>query len=309
MVIPNLDSPWVGATLAALLPQVGGSHPPIPSASPPPPGEPPTEPVSAEVLIVGRDRHRLVPRGDEDPGGVLRFLVTPEPLSPAAARNLGVTRARGEKVLFTDADCFPRPGWLQHLAKALDRSPVAGGAVTFSLEAGYWAVADNIASFHELLADRPAEATTEGALGSLNLGVTRGAWERVGPFDEGLTTSEDFDWVLRARREGLATAFEPRALVEHAPVRGDRAALVAHARWYGRHFHQFRRRHPEALATGPSWASRRRLALLAPLKAWSSAVAVFRRHPQLPWRHLPGVVLFKWVWYRAVLAGWKASAG
>ncbi len=289
VVIPDLDSPLVDGTLAALAAQ-GAPGPGV------------------EVLVVGRDAPGKVPRHDSGaPEAVgVRFLETAERLNPAAARNRGVAAARGGKILFTDADCRPAPGWLAALAAALDRSPVAGGAVVFPLGGDRWALADNIASFHELLPDRPAEADSRRPLGSLNLAVRRDAWERVGPFDESLATSEDYDWVLRARRLGLATAFVPAARVEHAAVRTSRAALAAHAAWYGEHFHRFRALHPQAFATGPTWRSRERLAAAAGWKSIAASARVFLAHPRL-WRAVaafPGVVAFRRAWYRAVLAGW-----
>jgi GT2 family glycosyltransferase len=285
VVVPDLDSPWIAGTLDALAAQ-GAPGPGI------------------EVLVVGRDAPRGVPRG-----GAVRFLETADRANPAAARNRGVAAARGRLLLFTDADCRPAPDWLAALAAALERSPVAGGAVTFPRSSSLPGLADNIASFHDLLADRPAESATRRPLGSLNLGVRREAWERVGPFDETLPTSEDHDWVLRARAAGLATAFEPRARVEHAAVRATRAEIEAHAAWYGAHFHRFRGLHPGAFAGGPTWASRRRLRLAAPAKAVTGALAIFLRHPMLLpcWRALPGVIAFRRAWYRAVLAGWPAS--
>ena len=292
VVIPDLDGPLVHRTLEALAAQGA-------------PGR------GIEVLVVGRDAHGLVPRGGDGVSAV-RFVETAERLNPAAARNRGVAEARGERILFTDADCRPLPGWAERLAAALDASPVAGGAVTFRLDGNPWALADNIASFHELLADRPAERDTRGPLGSLNLALTRDAWRRVGPFDEALTTSEDFDWVLRAREGGLATAFVPEAMVEHADVRDDRAAVERHATWYGSHFHAFRRRHTQAFGTGPTWRWRWLLRLTAPLKARLAARAILRAHPQLAAvrrRARPGVVAFKRAWYRAVVAGWPRDAG
>jgi GT2 family glycosyltransferase len=288
VIVPDLDSPWVGETLAALAEQGV-------------PGD------GVEVLVVGRDAPRQVP-----PDGGVRFLETAGRLNPAAARNRGVAAAAGRHLAFVDADCRPGPGWLQALEAALDTSPVAGGAVTFPRDGNRWALADNIASFHDLLPDRPAAATTAGPLGSLNLACTRDAWHAVGPFDEALTTSEDLDWVWRARAAGLATAFTPAALVRHAAARADRAALVAHARWYGAHFHAFRRRWPGAFATGPTWRRRGTLAATAPAKAVASALGIFLRHRrQLAGcgRAWTGVVLFKWAWYRAVLASWPDGEG
>jgi GT2 family glycosyltransferase len=285
VIIPDLDAELVDRTLAALRGQ-GAPGPEV------------------EVLVVGRDGPGRVPRD-----GMVRFLETARGLNPAAARNRGVAASRGERLLFTDADCRPAPDWLARLSAALDAAPVAGGAVSFPRargETGRWALADNIASFHELLPDRPAAHDSRGPLGSLNLAMRREAWERVGPFDEGLTTSEDHDWVLRARAAGLATAWVPGAVVEHAAVRASRRELAAHAAWYGSHFHRFRALHPEVFGTGPSWASRRRLRLAAPLKSVTGALAVFLRHPSLLpcWRALPGVVTFRRAWYRSVLDTW-----
>jgi GT2 family glycosyltransferase len=289
VLIPDLDSPLVDRTLAAL----AGQGAPGPGV---------------EVVVVGRDAPGKVPRD-----GAIRFVETAERLNPAAARNRAVAAARGSRFLFVDADCRPAPGWVAALAAALDRSPVAGGAVTFPRfrqGGNRWALADNIASFHELLPDRPAEADSRRPLGSLNLAVRREAWEKVGPFDEALTTSEDHDWVLRARRLGLATAFVPEALVEHAAVRTSRRSLIEHATWYGAHFHAFRARHPEAFATGPTWASRRRLAWTAPVKAVTGSLALFLHHPSLAGclPALPGVIAFRRAWYRSVLASWPASS-
>ena len=255
-------------------------------------------------MVVGRDRPGLVPRD-----GSVRLLESERPLNPSEARNRGVAAASGELLLFIDADCRPHAGWAAGLEAALGETPVAGGAVTFDLAADRWALADNIASFHELLDDRPAERDSARPLGSLNLAVRRSAWERVGAFDETLPTSEDFDWILRARAAGLATAFAPAARVEHLPARPDRAALLAHATWYGRHFNDFRRKHPGLLDRGPSWQSRARLQRTAALKAWVAAAAIFRRHRSLrgSLRAFSGVVAFKRAWYQAIVDTWPAE--
>ncbi len=283
VIIPNLDCPLVGDTVQAVASQK-------------------LDEGALEILVVGRDEPGLVPR--QEP---VRFLETAEPLSAGAARNLGVAAAAADRILFTDADCRPEPDWASLLLQSLDRSPVVGGSVRFDLGGNLWAVADNIASFNELLSDRPETDNTDGPLGSLNLAVTAEAWEQVGPFDEGLATSEDFDWVLRARAAGLALRFEPRAVVHHAAIRRDRQDVKAHADWYGRNFNDFRRKHPGIFDSGPTWRSRRRLALFRPFKALVSATMIYARHPDLlaAWRAFPGVVTFKSAWYKSILENWQ----
>lgn len=282
VIVPNRDCPLAGRAVAALAAQRPAPH---------------------EILVVGTDTPRVVPRS-----GPVRFLESDRPLTAGEARNRGVAAARGDYLLFTDADCEPAPDWLERLRATLDRAPVAGGAVTFDLDANRWAVADNIASFHDLLADRPAEESTRRPLGTLNFGVRRDAWERVGVFDPELATSEDYDWVLRARAAGLVTAFVPAALVRHAAVRGSREELEGHAAWYGRHFPRFRARHPGVFDRGPTWRHRQLFRAAAPLKARLQARRIFQRHPSLARARQmaeSGVVAFYRAWYRAVAAAWN----
>lgn len=285
IVIPNLDSPLVSRTLTAL-------------------GQQNLEPGAIEILVVGRDGPGLVPRD-----GSVRYLETEQPLSAGAARNRGVAAAQSERILFTDADCRPTPDWAPRLLKALDRYPVAGGSVRFALDGNRWAVADNIASFSALLPDRPAGARVTQAIGSLNLGLRRRAWNEVGEFDEQLVTSEDYDWILRARALGLEVFFDPAAVIEHADVRQDRRALEEHAAWYGRHFNTFRQKHPGVFDRGPTWRSRRRLASTRAVKSWIASLKIFVAHPMLlpGWRAFPGVMAFKRAWYQAILDTWPES--
>lgn len=42
---------------------------------------------------------------------------------PASARNLGARRARGEFLLFTDADCVPAPNWVEEIVRPLESDP------------------------------------------------------------------------------------------------------------------------------------------------------------------------------------------
>jgi glycosyltransferase involved in cell wall biosynthesis len=53
-------------------------------------------------------------------------LLTQRHAGPAAARNLGAQHARGEIVLFTDADCEPVPDWIEQMLAPFADAQVAG---------------------------------------------------------------------------------------------------------------------------------------------------------------------------------------
>ena len=78
--------------------------------------------------------------------------------------------------------------------------------------------------------------------GSL-LALRRSAWEAVGPFDEGFRLYfEETDWLLRARRLGLAGRYVPAAEAIH--LYGQSASLEPRAEgWFEESARRFRRRH------------------------------------------------------------------
>ncbi len=50
--------------------------------------------------------------------------------NPAAARNRGAEASTGDPLVFLDADCIPRPGWLAAILAAHDRgATIVGGAI------------------------------------------------------------------------------------------------------------------------------------------------------------------------------------
>jgi glycosyltransferase involved in cell wall biosynthesis len=130
---------------------------------------------------------------------------------PAAARNRGAAAARGGALCFTDADCFPGPGWLSAGVRALEDADVVQGAVRPD------PTARRTPYDHTLRV--PFET---GLYETANLFVRSETFAALGGFEVwlepeiGKPLAEDVWLGWRARRAGYRVAFESSALVDHA---------------------------------------------------------------------------------------------
>ena len=122
-----------------------------------------------------------------------------------AARNAGVRAAKGDLLLFCDADDVVQPGWMASCARALEEVDVVAGVFDF------W-------SLNGLLASPPKPASMRqlgflpAGLGA-NLAVRRAAFEAVGGFAEELLIGEDIDLCWRLQLEGYRFVIEFGAVV------------------------------------------------------------------------------------------------
>jgi glycosyltransferase involved in cell wall biosynthesis len=82
VIIPSANSVIIDRVIGALLRQTA-------------------QQVLAEIIVVGQDARRLVPRSSP-----VRFIHTARVLSIGEARNLGARLASGDYLLFLDADCI-----------------------------------------------------------------------------------------------------------------------------------------------------------------------------------------------------------
>jgi glycosyltransferase involved in cell wall biosynthesis len=151
--------------------------------------------------------------------------------SPARARNVGVQAARGDVVLFCDADDVVDDNWLATLQEALDGH---------SLVAGRW---------DELRLNSPETLTSRGPLwqglmgwygaflpyaASCALGVRRRVHEAVGGFDESFVRGgEEMDYCWRIQQAtDEPLHYVPDAVV-HYRYRSGAKAIFRQARNYG----------------------------------------------------------------------------
>jgi GT2 family glycosyltransferase len=130
----------------------------------------------------------------------------------ARARNRGVAATDADLLAFTDADCRPRPDWLEGLVACLERGePLVAGRVVVTTSA----TPNAIERFEALwrFRDDPQRRWAPTA----NLGMRREAFDAIGGFDASYRhIGEDVDLCLRAGAAGFALTRCPQALVEHA---------------------------------------------------------------------------------------------
>jgi glycosyltransferase involved in cell wall biosynthesis len=163
-----------------------------------------------EVIVVDDDSDDGTTELADRAGGPVKVLRQ-ERRGPSVARNRGAAAAAAPVLAFTDADCFPTPGWLAAGLRAIERADLVQGAVLPDPETVF------------LPFDRTIWVEREtGLYETANLLVRREVFERVGGFEEWLTPEigksfgEDIWFGWRARRAGASTAFCQEALVHHA---------------------------------------------------------------------------------------------
>ncbi|MFN8498923.1 MAG: glycosyltransferase [Anaerolineae bacterium] len=273
VVIPNLNSPVLGQTLAALDAQTWPKD-------------------DLEVVVVGQDSYGFVARFP-----FARAIDTGRPTSSAHNRNLGIRATSGDVVVFLDADGIPNPDWLARIATWFaDRGVAAvGGGVVWPWDGPYWTACDNVSNFYSVAVSTPPGE--RAALPTLNFAVRRSALYRSGLFDEsfGKAAGEDTDLCLRLRRAGYVLHFDPDVAVEHRHLRATLRSILAKA-WNIGYCSQ---------KLDPKWGDYALpsallhpapLALAAPFMAAAVTLRI-ARNPALRRRFVwPGVYLTKLTW-------------
>jgi glycosyltransferase involved in cell wall biosynthesis len=203
-------------------------------------------------------------------------LMRIEHAGPAAARNAGARRARGDYLVFTDDDCVPSPEWLGAIADGMSRSPrhMIGGTRLNAFPENQYSAASHF------VVDYVQRHLNEGVTGfcfcpSNNLALPRKRFLEMNGFDTtfSLAAGEDRELCDRWLQEGNGISQESCAIVSHAHWLTRSSFLRQHFN-YGRgsfHFHQVRGRPLE------SWSFYSRMILAALRRherrqAWKLAV-------------------------------------
>ncbi len=121
----------------------------------------------------------------------------------SSARNLGLDKAQGERIMFLDSDDWVDPNWLELMNAALDSDPEAVVAYC-----GYKRVmvdghTHDMEIHHDLQTDPFGVMARVCAVGIHTVLIDRRELEIVGRFDTAMRNCEDWDlWLRIARRPG-----------------------------------------------------------------------------------------------------------
>ncbi|WP_333834411.1 polysaccharide deacetylase family protein [Rubrimonas sp.] len=186
------------------------------------------------------------------------------------ALNLAIRSARGDRLLFCDADDVVAAGWLSAMARALDRHDLVAARFEYTrlnspeVRAGRHG-RDDVQK--ELMTVPFAPWCTHA--GGATLGFHRRVFDDVGDFDPRFRTHEDMQWCIRAHFKGYRIFFVPDALY-HYRFRDDPEAARQQARQYAADTSLLRKLYGGPTLTGPAaamaWASLHYN--IAALKAW-----------------------------------------
>lgn len=183
-----------------------------------------------EVILVDDGSHDRTPDIAQAHARFVRLVTNSQSVGPGAARNRGVQQANAPVLAFTDADCFPTPGWLAAGLEMVGQADLVQGPVTPE----------------PTVARTPFDRSVVverggGFFPTANLFVRRSVFEAVGGFHDWVLEErghrqwatdrrrarasrtpigEDTLFAWSAMREGARAGFASEAIVHHAVVPG-----------------------------------------------------------------------------------------
>lgn len=182
--------------------------------------------------------------------GVLPQLVIVDASArrgPGAARNVGVAHARGELLVFCDADDVIADDWLEQMHRGLTDAPFVASRIEHRrLNAGF---PEEFRAAEGMMYPTPP-LPQYPMVGSGHMGVRKAAFDAIGGFDEDMRTAEDLDLSWRLQLAGFDLAANPAALV-HVRHRATLRGVYRQAYGYGSNHRRLMHKYALVFSTHP----------------------------------------------------------
>ncbi|MCI0513012.1 glycosyltransferase [candidate division KSB1 bacterium] len=189
-------------------------------------------PGEYEIILVDSSDD-LTPTIVREQFPTVQLIHVPHQIDPGAARNQGIAIARGELLVFIDADCVATSDWLQRhvTAHAADYAAVGGAVVNsaYSQNAVGWA--GYFCEFREFIPEQPA--ATVKHIPTCNISYKKEIFKKLGGFQGQYYPQEDLVFNHQLVQQNLKIFFDPAIQIFHTQ-RTDLKNFLRHQQRIGR---------------------------------------------------------------------------